>query len=81
MSYRFNPGTSITVAQVFGNSLTHARPPVIPANEFIGGSSFRVSWRTVIMVGIDNFSIQIFVIRDVEEAITIEKVIVDSALA
>ena len=81
MSYRFNAGTGVTVAEVSGNSLMHARTPVISANEFIGGSPSRVSCRRVVMVGIDHFSIQIFIIWDVDEAINIEKVIVDSAFA
>ena len=68
MTYRFNPSTGITVTEVFSNSLTYARPPV---NEFIGGSSSRVSCCRAVVVGIDNFPIHVFIIRDVEEAISI----------
>ena len=80
MAYRFDSGTGITVVNVSSNTLVHARPPVIPANKFIGGSSYRVFCCRVVVVGIDNFSIQVFIIRDIEEAVNKQEVIVDSTL-
>ena len=71
MSYRFNSCTGIAVVYVPSDSFAHARPPVVPANKFISGSAYRVSCRRMVMVGMDNFSVQGFIVRDVEEAINV----------
>ena len=81
MSYRFDSCTGIAVVQVPSDSLAHARPPVVSANKLIGGSASRVSCCRVVMMLIDNFPVKGLIVWDVEEAINVQEVIVDRALA
>ena len=66
MTYRLDSCTGITIGQISGNCFSHSWPPVVSADEFIGGGSSWVSSSKVIMVCMQDFSVQDFVVRDVE---------------
>ena len=50
-------------------SIRDTRPPVVAANKFVCGSSTGVTSCGVIMVGVDYLSVQVFVVRNIQEAI------------
>ena len=57
MANRFDSGTGVTVGKVPCDSFAHSWPPVISGDEFVSGSSSRVSSRRVVMVGMDDIAV------------------------
>ena len=71
MPNMFDACTGVTIGQVSYNCLAHSRPPVIPANKFIGGSPTRVSGYRVVMIGVNYLPMQVLIFRDIQEAINL----------
>ena len=71
MLYRFNPSAGIAVTKVTCYSFMHTCPTVVLANKLVGSSSSLVCCHRVVMVGINDFSVQGFIIKDIKGAINI----------
>ena len=65
VSSRFDGRAGVTIGQVSWNCFVHPRPPIITAKKFIGSSPTRVASCRVIMMGVDDFLIQVFVVRNI----------------
>ena len=63
--------TGVTIGQVSCNCFGHSRPPMIVANKFVGGSPTGVAGCGVVIMSVDYVLIQVFIIRDIQEAINI----------
>ena len=71
MPSRFDMRIGVTIGQVSCNCFAHSRPPVMADNKFVGGSPTTVASCRVIMVGVNYLLMQVFIIRDIQEAINI----------
>ena len=80
MSDRYNPRAGIAVGQIPSDCYAPAWPPIISTDELIGRSSFGVSSCWVIMMGMQDFWIQGFIVRDIKQAIYIQQTILHDTL-
>ena len=76
MSCRFDPHTGIAILNKAYNGFIHLGPPVVPRYKFIGSSSARVTCCEVFITGVKDIGLELFIVRNVQKFIDIEKAIV-----
>jgi hypothetical protein len=69
MSSGFDTGTGITVAEVSGDGLPHAWPPVIPTDNLIGRGAAWVARGGVIVTMVDDLGLKFLIVGNIEETV------------
>jgi hypothetical protein len=80
MSSGFDTGTGIAVAEVSGDGLPRAWPPVIPTDKLIGHGAAWVARGGVIVTMVDDLGLKFLIVGNIEETVDEKLVILVFAL-
>ena len=76
MRCRFNSHIGVIVLNILCNGFAHLWPPVVLGYKFIGSGSTTVTSSGVFIAGVEDLSLKLFNISNIQEFIDIEETII-----